>query len=493
MADSIPHLRREVQAAFDALLHAAAEPRSRRFIEFESELWTGLLALGRAVVRLFLECQVARPRPVEYRAGGQRYRLTGERQTLALGTRFGKVSFARPVGRRPEAPRAACDVPVDRELGLCSGFSLGVVQGLLRLYAQMAYGTARSTFRDIYEWVPSPRAALRMVDAVGACARPFLEHAALPEDDGEILVLQVDGRGAPMIGVSELARRCQPHLPREEGTTDRQRRRQRRQSRTKPRRTKGEPSKNAKVAIVGVIYTLRQTSSGNEGPIGKRLVATFQSHEALFIWLHHEAVRRGYGKKRTIFMADGSHHIWRLQALYFPDAEVCLDWYHLLEYLWSAGECRHPEGSAELRAWVGHQARRLKRGATQAVLTELLRMRAAIPKTGPGTKGKRKRLDDTIRFYRNHRARLNYRTMREDDLDIGTGAVEGAVRNLVGMRLDGPGMRWGRRRSELILHLRCILLNGQWEEFVRYLATRTNVRLAAHPEPARSHTAKKVA
>ena len=102
------------------------------------------------MVRLFLACQVARPRPVEYRAGGQRYRLTGERQTLELGTRFGKVSFARPVGRRPEAPRAACDVPVDRELGLCSGFSLGVVQGLLRLYAQMAYGTARSTFRDIY-------------------------------------------------------------------------------------------------------------------------------------------------------------------------------------------------------------------------------------------------------------------------------------------------------------------------------------------------------
>src|SRR6266849_4484383 len=157
MADSIPHLRREVQTAVDALLHAAEEPRSRRFIEFESELWTGLLALGGAVVRLFLECQVARPRPVEYRAGGQRYRLTGERQTLELGTRFGKVSFARPVGRRPEAPRAACDVPVDRELGLCSGFSLGVGQGLLRLYAQMAYGTARSTFRDIYEWVPSPR------------------------------------------------------------------------------------------------------------------------------------------------------------------------------------------------------------------------------------------------------------------------------------------------------------------------------------------------
>jgi hypothetical protein len=50
-----------------------------------------------------------------------------------------------------------------------------------------------------------------------------------------------------------------------------------------------------------------------------------------------------------------------------------------------------------------------------------------------------------------HRHRMRYAQLRRDDLDIGTGAVEGAVRNLVGLRLDGPGMRWGRDRSEMIL------------------------------------------
>src|ERR1700680_2288391 len=113
MADSIPHLRREVQAAFDALLHAAEEPRSRRFIEFESELWTGLLALGCAVVRLFLECQVARPRPVEYRAGGQRYRITGERQTLALGT---SISLCISI---------ACKILTTKELRICTRLIVG--------------------------------------------------------------------------------------------------------------------------------------------------------------------------------------------------------------------------------------------------------------------------------------------------------------------------------------------------------------------------------
>ena len=74
-------------------------------------------------------------------------------------------------------------------------------------------------------------------------------------------------------------------------------------------------------------------------------------------------------------------------------------------------------------------------------------------------------------------------------IDIGTGAVEGAVRNLVGMRLDGPGMRWGRDRAELILRLRCILLNGHWHAFSDYLATK-HIKLAAQPAPARTHDAK---
>jgi hypothetical protein len=58
------------------------------------------------------------------------------------------------------------------------------------------------------------------------------------------------------------------------------------------------------------------------------------------------------------------------------------------------------------------------------------------------------------------------------------------------MRLDGPGMRWGRDRAELVLHLRCVLLNGQWDAFCDYLAIRPPLKLAAQPAPARTHDAK---
>jgi hypothetical protein len=247
------------------------------------------------------------------------------------------------------------------------------------------------------------------------------------------------------------------------------------------------------MAVVGLIYTLRQGAKGLEGPVNKRMYATFSSHRTLFEWLRREADKRGYGRKRVLFLADGSEHIWRLQSEFFPEAKVCLDWYHVVEKLWTAGGCFHREGSQELHRWVSEQQQLLREDGVSEVLDELRRRLAATPKTGPGNKGRRERLDHAIRYLDGHRDRMRYGSLRAQDLDIGTGAVEGAIRNLVRMRLDGPGMRWGRGRSEHVLHLRCILLNNQWEEFADYLARRGQLTLAAQAEPATPYTAKAAA
>jgi hypothetical protein len=294
-----------------------------------------------------------------------------------------------------------------------------------------------------------------------------------------------------MITARELERRRRPHRART--GTRRAGRRLRRKEQPRKRRTKGKKSKNAKVAFVGVLYTLAKTPDGIEGPINKRLYATFESHEALFVWLRREADKRGYGRKRCIFIADGSDHIWRCQQRYFPDAECCIDWFHIVEKLWVAGECLHAEGSEQLNQWMARQTSRLRASLIDAILRELRAAWNAIPMTGPGNKGRRKRLGDVIDHLHKNRERLRYHEFRRDDLDIGSGAVEGAVRNLVAMRLDGPGMRWGRSRSEMLLHLRCILLNGEWSTFTAYLADRGAVSMKARPTAAESYDAKAAA
>jgi hypothetical protein len=486
MSRTIDRAEREVQSAFERVRRCAEPKGTRPLADVEAELWTALLVLGCAVVALFLARCAARPRPATYEHEGRRYALDMDGRRTEIGTRFGKIPFRRPIGR-PVGGLSRVDLPVDRELGLCSGFSLGTVTVIAQLCALMAFGTSRRLFAEFHGWAPSSRATLRMVDAAGAEARSFLDEAAVPEDDGEVLVIQVDGRGAPMITATEHARRRQPK--RRRGGTKRHARRERRRAHPRPRRKKGDKSKNAKVAFVGVIYTLRRTGKGWEGPINKRLVATFESHDALFRWLLQHALRRGYGKKRTLFLADGSEHIWRCQQTYFPKAIPCLDWYHVVEKLWEAGGCLYQEGSSELKAWVEQQKGRLRRGRLAEMHDELSLRHAKIPKTGPGNKGKRKRLNAIMMYLAEHQHRMRYAELRREDLDIGTGAVEGAVRNLVGMRLDGPGMRWGRDRAEMVLHLRCILLNGQWDDFCRHLAARP-LRLAPTPAPTRTHDAK---
>jgi len=438
-------------------------------------------------VQRFLALHAAERCEAQYEHNGKRYLLAGQR-TSELGTRFGKVRFVRRVGILLEG-RGPSDLPIDRELGLCSGFSLGVVTHMTGLCSQLPFKTARSVFLAFHGWTPSSRSVLRMVDAVGDLARPFLEQAPAPaDDDGDVLVIQVDGRGAPMINEVELKRMRQTRAA--PSSTRRKGRRLRRRAYSRARRTKGKKSKNAKVAVVGVLYTLRQTPEGVEGPIHKRLVATFESHEALFKWLRPEADKRGYGNKRTLFIADGSSHIWAHQRDFFPKAEACVDWYHIVEKLWSAGESIHSEGSKELDRWVARQSLRLRNGEVDTVLRSIAESLNKTPKSGPGNKGKRMRIEKTLRHLTKHRQRMPYKALRADDLDIGSGAVEGAVRNLVAIRLDGPGMRWSRDRSERVLHLRCILLNDQWDHFTSYLQSRPCLPLPAVPTPTRTHDAK---
>jgi hypothetical protein len=487
---SIAKAEREVKSAVEAVMACTQIPRESLPLvaDVEAHLWTALLALGRAAMALFLARCAAFPRAGTYSHNGQRFaRDHCTRRSGEIGTRFGKVRFARPVGLPLEGVSRAADLPVDRELGLCSGFSLGTVMAVTRLCAMMPFVTARNVFRQFHQWSPSPRAVLRMVDAVGTKARPFLEQAPAPVDDGEILVIEVDGGGAPMIGSLEYQRRRQAKCKRTE--TQRQHRRKRRREHPKPRRTKGKKSKNSKLAVVGAVYTLRRTARGLEGPVNKRLIATFTSHAELFRWLEHEAKKRGYGRKRTVFLADGSEHIWTLQQKHFPDAEVGLDWIHVTEKLWSAGQCLFAEGTTELSAWVGEQQALLRRGRVDPMLQNLIGAFMHIAKTGPGNKGRRERLGDVIDYLTGHRARLRYQELRRDDLPIATGVIEGAIRNLVRLRLDGPGMRWSRDRAESVLHLRCILLNDQWDDFAQYIAG-SSMRLPAQPIPTRTHDAK---
>ena len=87
MAQSIEQARQEVQSALTSTLAWANTSERRSFAAFEARRWTLMLTLGRALVRLFLARQAARPRSLEYRQDGRTYRpTTGESVTWGRGS-----------------------------------------------------------------------------------------------------------------------------------------------------------------------------------------------------------------------------------------------------------------------------------------------------------------------------------------------------------------------------------------------------------------------
>ena len=83
-------------------------------------------------------------------------------------------------------------------------------------------------------------------------------------------------------------------------------------------------------------------------------------------------------------------------------------------------------------------------------------------------------MEQGIKYLKKNQDRMPYAELLREGLDIGSGAVEGAVRQAVGMRLDGPGMRWSPARAEYVLQLRCVVINGMWDDFLKYMETQAH-------------------
>jgi hypothetical protein len=196
------------------------------------------------------------------------------------------------------------------------------------------------------------------------------------------------------------------------------------------------------------------------------------------------------------FVADGADVLLDLQQEFFPGAQVCLDWVHAVEKLWACGKAIN-RGSRTKRApledWVHAQKKLLRKGKLDDVVATLQSALDGTAATGPGNKFRREVLAKTINHFTKNGHRMRYHHLRQQGLVISSGLIEGTVRHLVGMRLDGPGMRWGKARAEAVLQLRCIALNGLWCEFEAYLTRLPRLTLAAKPAPTVTHAVKNAA
>jgi hypothetical protein len=471
----------EARQRFEKLLSFCLQ-NEHSFWKFEKCLLALLALLGRILVRLFLTARHERLDLKPYLQDGV-YRLDSDYAERTVKTAWGEVAYGRArLRRRKKGPGF---YPLDAVLGLtCDRLSPWVMYLVGRLATRMSFGATRLICKALLSWSPATETIEQVVLGLGRQAAPFMQQLPAPPGDGEVLVIEKDGKCAPMATAAELAKRRGRRRHQEGCGCGCQRHRgksQRKARGAKKRRKKGDKSKNGKEAIVLVMYTLKRGPDGKlHGPINKKVWATFAGRKAAARWARAEATKRGFGPDTTQtvqIVLDGAKGLKQNLERWFPKAIFTLDVCHVVEKLWSVGHRFHKEGSAELKAWVEDLKTLVYAGRAAELVARLRVYWQQEPAHGPGTKGRREALEKLIGYLEPRLAMLRYQEWLEQDLVIASGQVEGAVRHVVGERLDCSGMRWTQGKAEALLHLRCIELNGDWERFCTWAHQRHYERL----------------
>jgi hypothetical protein len=205
---------------------------------------------------------------------------------------------------------------------------------------------------------------------------------------------------------------------------------------------------------LGVIYWENERKQRESCYVGR-----FDNSE-IFGWhLWLQACRCGLRHAdEVVFLGDGALWIRNEKRKHFGRATFIIDWYHASEHIWDCGKVLLGEGSKATEKWVKKRESWLWDGQTRKLLNDLQKQQ----KQHRGRK--RKELAGLHKYIRDNEQEMRYDVFRAKGYDIGSGAVEGACKHVVGKRLKQSGMIWNRTGSSAILALRIVWLNAKWEQ-----------------------------
>lgn len=364
--------------------------------------------------------------------------------------------------------------PLDLLIGLTKdGFSPWVISLSTKLATRVSFSTSVLLFKCFLQWSPSSSSIQSLVQGMGRDSVAYMEQVAPPEGDGEVLVIEVDGKATPTAKADELKkRRGKQKSKKKSCTCPRHRGKNKRQHRCKKKKEKGNKSKNGRSITLVAMYTLKKGEDGKlHGPINKKIWGSYAPRKVMIDWVGRQATKRGFPpdtQKRVHIVVDGEICLRQGLEKLFKTPTFALDICHLEEKLWEVGRTFHKKGSKELDEWVEAKRELLYTGQAAELLSNLKVLKLTLSTRAKRDKPKREALKKLIFYMKNRLDMMDYQKLIEEDLVIASGIIEGAARYVVGQRMDCGGMRWIPQRAEALLHLRCIELNGDWDHFFQW-------------------------
>ena len=474
----------ELQDSMQALWNTAAEAAEtgREAHEIEQDLFRGVLALGRQLLRAFFD--MVGPgdlgETIEL-PDGRRVRRLEHMISRTYQSVFGDFEIERWVyGTR--AGQKIELVPTDQRLGLPeSEFSYLLQDWDQQLGVEHAWNHVVEVIQrmlDVDQWVDSLE---RISRQTAEATKDFRDQLPPPEpaEEGEILVATVDNKGVPM------RRSSNEPLP-------------------GARRKKGHKANKKRHATLGGVYSVdpkirtpeelvailfrdqpRRSTAVDPAAKQKRFRAALsdpdrkvQGQEQTFRWLAEEVERRRQPDQPLVYLTDGQRSLQTDRAKYLdvPGVVEILDFMHVIPRIWEAAYLFHREGSTEAEKFVRPRVLRILHGQTAGVIKGLRRLGSTHKLSSP----KLKILETICRFLKQNLSRMRYDDYLAAGFPIASGVIEGACRYVIKDRMERSGMRWTVAGAQAMLDLRTTWINGSWQEFQTFRIEREHQRLYPH-------------
>ena len=156
-------------------------------------------------------------------------------------------------------------------------------------------------------------------------------------------------------------------------------------------------------------------------------------------------------------LADGGEWIWKLAVDVFPQATGVLDAFHVIEHLADAVKAVWGEGTDETVARLATGRRTLLSVGKAGIEQWLADTFGEIPVGISGDP-----LIDVAAYLMKHPTRLGYASRLAAGRSIGSGQVEGAVKQLVNRRMKKTGAKWKVAHVGPLVELAALVDTPDW-------------------------------
>jgi hypothetical protein len=167
------------------------------------------------------------------------------------------------------------------------------------------------------------------------------------------------------------------------------------------------------------------------------------------------ALRNGYGQyKETVLLSDGAKWIKTIKNELFYDAQHILDFFHVKEKIYNFGKTYFDHNETKYKPWCEKACDLLKHSKLNKLIPELTKMEKKVEKIDKSI--------NLVSYLESNIETTDYETYRNKGYFIGSGAIEGANKNVLHKRLKQSGMRWRKDSAQYMVTLRTKSESNKW-------------------------------